>query len=350
MVNWIISYKCNLDCTYCYSHDNSLEPVPLDDCLKSMKFILEYADIMLSIKRPHERRIALNLIGGEPMLHPDIELILSELHKEYNAKYKDKFKLSVCVTTNGTIGTNVIKRCVEYIDFWTVSYHTEALKKQKEICLATIRTIASLGKKIEVRVMAPADQSKFNEASGVHTELLSEGINSLLKPISEDVYKQENTEYLKIFWYGKNVNQVKEYTITEGITCCTNRPLLLNSDTKEKTNFIPTNNFNGWYCGLNFSFLYVNHLGEVYHNTGCYVSHKTNTEEPIGTIDNYETILTELRAYISTGSIPVILCPRTSCKNCGMCAPKASTKEEFSKIMSMHLTDVSLLDFETHRK
>lgn len=348
MVNWIISYKCNLDCSYCYSHDNALSPVPLDTCLKSMKFILEYVDTMLSIKRPHERRVGLNLIGGEPMLHPDIEFILAELHREYNEKYKHRWKLSICVTTNGTVGTNVIERCLDYIDFWTISYHTEALKKQKEICLNSIRAISSRGKKVEVRVMAPAEQVKFDEASAVHSQLLSEGINALLKPISEDFYPEQSANKLKVFWIGQNLETVKDYTIDKGITCCTNRPLTLSSNTKERANFIPTNNFNGWYCGLNFSFLYVNHLGEVYHNTGCFVSYKTNTVEPLGTVDDADRIISELKHHITNKNIPVIVCPRHECKNCGMCAPKANTKEEFLKIMSMHLIDTSVLDFNAH--
>jgi hypothetical protein len=303
----------------------------------------------MSIKRPHEKRVALNLIGGEPMLHPKIETILAELHQTYNEKYKANWKLDVCVTTNGAIGTNTIERCVNYIDTWSISYHTEALEKQKELTLANIRKLHSLNKRLEVRVMAPSDNTKFSEASSVHTTLVSEGVNALIKPITGSTYQSEKTEYLKIFWKGKDVDDIKEYSTDKGIACCSDRLLILNSNTKERTNFIPMNNFEDWYCGLNLSFLFVDHNSRVYHNNSCHVSYNTSKEDPIGTSDNYEQILTTLREHIANKSIPVVVCPKNLCTSCGMCAPKAKTKEEFVKIMSMHLSDVTLLDFEAHQ-
>ena len=344
MINFIVCYKCNLDCSYCDFHDNDYKPLPLDECKKSIDFIFKYTDIVLSAKLKHERRMSLNLIGGEPFAHPDIVDILEYIRQVYVVKYKDNFKLSVCVTTNGIIGPNALARSIDLVDFWTVSYHTEALDKQKELTLDTINALYQGKKILEVRVMAPSDPAKFAESQRVHSQLVNTGVTALMKPIMGDQYASNQAGYMKIFW--KTKEEIQQYNTATGITCCSERPLILNEDKNHRTNFIPDNNFRDWYCALNWNFLSVNHFLEVFLNTHCHVSNQTNKEEPLGTIADADRILKQLQEQIDNKSVPVIQCPKKICHGCGMCAPKAKTKEEMTKIMKKHLVDVSILDFK----
>lgn len=346
MINFEIIYKCNLDCSYCPSHDNNTEPTPLEKCKKTIDFIFEYTDAVLGLKLKHERRAALNLIGGEPFAHPDIIDILEYIRDVYTKKYQDHWKLSVCVTTNGLIGSNAMEKSIGLIDYWTVSYHTETLPKQKELSLTAIKTLHTCKQNFEVRVMSPVDAGKFQEAKAVHSELVSLGINALMKPIHNDQYSSEQTNYFKIFWKSKHKDQISEYNTSSGITCCSNRPLILNSDKSNSTNFIHNNKFQDWYCTLNLNYLFVDHLFNVYHNISCRVSSLTNKLEPIGNFNNYNAIIKTLHAQINHKSVPVVKCPKEFCVGCGMCATKSQNKTDLIQLMKNHLVDVSILDFK----
>src|SRR4051812_32370645 len=55
-----ITYKCNLDCSYCSEYDNSKDHVP-------------YADLVTRIDKIKSLgALHTDLIGGEPLLHPDL--------------------------------------------------------------------------------------------------------------------------------------------------------------------------------------------------------------------------------------------------------------------------------------
>jgi hypothetical protein len=309
--------------------------------------MFKYADIVLSLKHKHERRVALNLIGGEPFFHPDIVEILEYINSEYKSKYQDKWKLSVAVTSNGLIGDRALARALDLIDYWAISYHTESLPKQKDLTISTIQKLHSHTKNLEVMVMAPSDIEKFTEASSVHSVFLGQGIHSLLKPLHKTQYSTDQTNTFKVFWKTKNKEQITNYTTSSGITCCSNRPLVLNGDNKNLINFIPSNNFRDWHCTINLNFLHVDHLRNVYHNSGCLVSSLTGKIEPIGTISEYEKILDTLSNQVMQKSVPVIKCPRDVCYGCGMCATKARSQDDLTDLMRTHLMDVSVLKFNT---
>lgn len=346
MINWRVLFNCNLDCSYCNTHDNSATPVDFDQCKKTVEFIFQYVDLILALKPKYEKRAALNLIGGEPFAHPDIVKILNTVREMYNTTYRDRWELSVCVTTNGLFGNNLVKKCLSLIDQWTISYHAETLKKQKDLIIKNIENLHSAGEKVEVRVMAHPDEDKFKETQTVHHNLVQKGINALMKPIIDNEYTDNETKYFKVFWLTKEKDNLKNYSTSSGITCCSESPLILNHDKKTKTNFIPDNNFKGWYCGLNWAFLFVSHTGAIYHNSGCRVSNLSNLEEPIGHVNNYSQVIDNVKQQIESRAFPVIVCPKDRCVACGMCAPKAKTKEDFLKVMQYRLNDTSILDFK----
>src|SRR3569623_1286083 len=59
-----ITYRCNLDCASCTEYDNSKEHVPLADLVARI-------DKIKALGALHT-----DLIGGEPLLHPDLEAIM----------------------------------------------------------------------------------------------------------------------------------------------------------------------------------------------------------------------------------------------------------------------------------
>ncbi len=79
-----VTDRCNLDCSYCTEYDNSVPHPPLEDLKKWLRKIRELGTM----------RIA--LVGGEPLLHPDIvELV----------RYCRELGFATSLTTNGFLLT-----------------------------------------------------------------------------------------------------------------------------------------------------------------------------------------------------------------------------------------------------
>lgn len=75
-----ITWQCNLDCAYCVEYDNSRPHVPLAELKRRIDRCAE-----LGVRQ-------LGLIGGEPLLHPDLERIIEHVRAR---------GLATGITTNG---------------------------------------------------------------------------------------------------------------------------------------------------------------------------------------------------------------------------------------------------------
>ncbi len=98
MANIVLTYKCNLNCPYCFANEfvnKTSQSISFEDFLKAYYFIK---------KTPQER---IGIIGGEPTLHPDFEKIIKFLNLENK---KDKFNIPIQIFTNGL-------EIDKYIDF-----------------------------------------------------------------------------------------------------------------------------------------------------------------------------------------------------------------------------------------
>jgi MoaA/NifB/PqqE/SkfB family radical SAM enzyme len=79
-----VTWKCNLSCSYCTEYDNSKGHVP-------------FADVALRIDKCKELGVVhTDLIGGEPLLHPDILPLLRHVRKR---------GMTTGMTTNGFLLT-----------------------------------------------------------------------------------------------------------------------------------------------------------------------------------------------------------------------------------------------------
>jgi hypothetical protein len=169
----------------------------------------------------------------------------------------------------------------------------------------------------------------------------------LFKPINKAHY--DDAGYFRMNWQTKKTSSSDDlkssYNTDQGVCCCSQRPLILDHDRSKVVKFIPNNNFKDWYCALNWHFLFVNYDKNVYHNMSCRISHKTGQREPIGTIDDYDKILADLKQQIQEKKVKVIRCPKDICFGCGMCATKSRTAQGLKQAMKHRLLDVDILDF-----
>jgi hypothetical protein len=152
--------------------------------------------------------------------------------------------------------------------------------------------------------------------------------------------QQEYAQMLEDVGNEDNVN-----SINQGRSCCGGRKLSINSDLKSSVTFVPKQGFEGWYCSVNWFFLYVQQCtGYVYINRDCRTSTNTNRVEPLGDLRLANRMLEQLKKQLDTNTMPVIQCVKDTCL-CGFCAPKAETRSEFDALIRRHvITEVIVRD------
>lgn len=353
-IDWELTFFCNYDCSYCKSHDNTTRHPDKQECKQSIDFAFAYADQLLQYKKPYERSVTLNLAGGETLIHPDITEILSYAHEVYETKYKTRWTFSIHVVTNGSVGKNVLEKCLPLIDHWAVSYHCEANAKQKLLCRDTISLLKQHNKDLRVAVMMHSDTHYFDECVEMINWLTDNQIRYTPKAIGDVAvdeswtidktihsYSQSQTNFLVNQWNADIKNMIKtddnRYIFASaGRGCCSGQGLCVDSDRKNLQNFVADRNFQDWYCSVNWYFMYIDQKNkQFYHNRSCQVNTQ-NKISPLGSIEQAQQLLDELAQQLAEKQMPVIRCPKTLC-GCGICAPKAKNKEEFLKVIKIHL-------------
>lgn len=359
LLDWELTKLCNLDCTYCVTgidggHDNTTKHPPLEECLPSIDFMYEYVDQYMKQIKPSQRKVVLNIYGGESLFHPDIIEILNQVRTKYE-QYKNSWYLTVTCTTNGVIGKRQWERIVPLVDEFTVSYHSETLPKQRKQYLANIMYLKEQNRKFKCVVMMHNNPGLFADSETIIEFCKENEIRFVAKPLDNEqpewAYTNEQFGKLKTFWINK-VTPMKqlEYkksfdntglsktvsSIKEGRPCCGGRKLSINGDLKSSVSFVPMQGFKGWSCSVNWFFLFVQQVtGNVYTNKDCRMS-TSGRVEPLGNINNYSKIIDTVKMQFENNDMPVIQCKKETCI-CGFCAPKAEHKEDFMKLIKRHV-------------
>lgn len=356
LLDWELTMKCNLDCTYCGSglysgHDNSTKHPALADCIKSLDFMFEYVDLYMRHKPRSIKQVVLNVYGGESLHHPDIVKILSQI-REKHKRYSSNWNLTVTTTTNAIVSEKKIRAIIPFIDEFTMSYHTESTAKQKQQFKDNLLLVAEAGKKQKCVVLMHQESDLFQDACSMIDWLTQHNIKMLPRQldgnagiVGERKYTEEkitwfNTLYKsKTFGDKKNIlDSTTDQNLTNvGRACCGGRQVCTDQNLKQR-NFYVENKFPDWYCSVNHFFLYVKQVnGEIFVNKDC----KMNFDGTVGAIGNLcdtESVLSTLSAQLDTNSLPVIQCKKTQCY-CGLCAPKAKDLSVYHDIMKKyHIT------------
>lgn len=341
-IAWESTLKCNLDCSYCSDgHDNSVAHPSLEDSKKTLDFIVEYVNLYMKDKTQPCKLANLNIQGGESIFHPNIIEIL-EYARSKKSQYGD-WGLNISLITNAVIGSKKWQQISELVDFFTISYHSESLPKQQAMIKTNISHLKNIGKNFYVAVLmhpkhwdncvAMVDWCRENNIR-VHTRQIDHPVLDFRYN-----YNADQTEYLtgipkvstttKIISFFKNGIDLS----AAGRSCCGGDRLCIDGYTE--TTFVKGNRFKGWHCSVNKFFLYIRQsTGEIFTNKDC----RMNFDGKVGTIgylNRSEELLKDLEQKIATGTLPDIVCKKSSCW-CGLCAPKASTKIAYDTLMEKY--------------
>ena len=349
LLDWEVTKKCNLDCSYCGTgidggHENSIPHPPLDDCLKTLDFMYEYVSLYMANKKPVQRKVVLNVYGGESLFHPNIVEILAAAREKYKP-YADLWELTIITTTNAVINKSIWKKIVPMIDEFTVSYHAENLPKQERLFFDNLLELQRQNKRFKSIVMMHNDPSLWDKSISAIEFLKNNNMRYLPKAVdrvnNDWAYTKEQFDWMKNYW-GLTPTETQEKTVSvcEGRACGGGRKLALNNDLRSNVTFVQRQGFRDWYCSVNWFFLFVQQAtGNVYTNKDCRMGFNGRVE-PLGNLNSYQTILDNLKKQFETKSMPVIQCAKSICL-CGYCAPKAEKLDDFKDLISRHVvTDV----------
>jgi len=357
LLDWELTMKCNLDCSYCDTginggHDNSTQHPLLADCLKTIDFMFEYVDLYMQHKPKGIRYVILNVYGGESLHHPDIVKILQTVRKRYD-KYKDSWHLTMTTTTNAILSEKKLQDIIPLIDEFTVSYHSENTEKQQTQFKNNLLTIAKSKARLKCVVLMHAIPEFFQKCLDMIQWLDQQGIKYLPRQLDHAVSRTDlNYNAEQVIWldslYTKKSYQTTPDTgrdaivdsnnnlnlASAGRACCGGRQLCQDSNYKSRS-FWVSNKFPDWYCSVNHFFLFVKQVnGKIYVNKDCKMNFDGQVG-PIGTLDCSDELLSQLRTQIANNSRPVIQCKKSFCY-CGLCAPKAKNLNSFNKIMEKY--------------
>lgn len=354
MVTWEILRRCNLDCTYCEStRHNNYSPYPgLEELKTTFDFIKQYTDLYNS-KRVYSSATNIDFTGGEPTANPNFWPLIDYIKSQGN--------YNLGLTTNGTWGPQFTQKVLDNFIHVTVSYHTEADIKLKLRSWRNIMDLHQAGKSVQANVMLHCDH--FDEAVEVCENLRLNGVTKVNPvPIGDGVNIRKG-------WFidseGKNRRTSHEYTAEQqnwfykfmgidktsstaaegtnvGRSCCGGRCLVGKVDDRWQEVKMVNNWFKDWYCTVNWYFMHVEqHTGDIFHHQTCQA--KLDGRGPIGNIDQSQTMLDDLKNFLSQETVPAIICPNQRC-GCGMCVPKAKSIEDFKSIWK----DTSIIPIKSY--
>lgn len=355
LLDWELTLKCNLDCSYCGTglhggHDNSTRHPPVEECVKTIDFMFEYADIYLSKKPRGLKYVILNVYGGESLHHPDIVEILQAVRLKYENSYQDRWHLTIITTTNAMVSQRKLSKIIPLIDEFTCSYHSECTDKQKTEFKDNVNIIKDSGKKVKVVVLMHNKSELFDDSVRMIEWCKTNDIKYLPRQLDQKIEKPHfNSQQIK--WFDR-LYKSKSYKVIEdlapvpvldkfnltdtGRACCGGRQLCKDFNRYQR-NFFVENKFPDWYCSVNEFFLYIKQVnGEIYVNKDCKMSFDGQVG-PIGYLSEASKLLSWTRENLENKTLPVIRCKKDRCL-CGLCAPKAKDFDDFNKMMRMYQT------------
>lgn len=350
LIDWLLTLKCNYDCTYCPiglgGHDNSTQHPALDRCITMLKQMYQYTDAIMEYKNNTFKDAILNVYGGEALYHPDIEKILIESTREYE-KYSARWRLKRRITTNATATEKLWHKVCEHVEGITFSYHSQGPKKMKTLFKKNIDHSVKIKKEHDIIVCMYPHTDYWLDCLDFLKYCVDNKLNARPKLLDgpEGVYTESQLEQLIPYIKNFDATDIKKINKNKrvdsyGRGCCGGRQMCTNRNIKEYTTTISRElGFKGWHCSANQFFLHGNNVyGTYYTNKDCRMK-LDGTIGPIANMDTMEKYI-ENMSKSDNNSLPTLLCAQRRC-HCGTCAPKSIYKQNLNDIMKIYNVSIS---------
>ena len=347
LIDWLLTLKCNYDCSYCpigpTGHDNSTKHPPLEKCITMLKQMYQYTDVMMQYKKSQFKDAVLNVYGGEALYHPDILKILVETTSIYE-QYSKQWRLKRRMTTNATASEKKWRSICEHIEGVTFSYHSQGPQKMKTLFKKNIDHVLKIGKEYDIIVCAFPHSQHWQDCLDFLEYCKQNKLNARPKLLDGKLGLYNKIQIDELRQYLKDDSLVADIDPDIGIdnqsrACCGGRPLCTNRNIKDYQTMIPRKlGFEGWYCSANWFFLHGNNVnGEYYTNKDCRVT-LNQTVGALATIETMPAYMEFIEKQLLSNSLPIMRCVQKKCL-CGTCAPKSIRKENVDDILRIYNTN-----------
>jgi MoaA/NifB/PqqE/SkfB family radical SAM enzyme len=243
-IEWNLGKRCNYDCSYCPAeiHDNHSPHTDIN--------ILEQTvDRLCDIGKP----LRISLTGGEPCVHPDVEVLLEYL--------KMKGISWVNITTNGTRGYRWYLDNEMFYDHLVFSLHFE--HDWHRVFDTILKFYDSTDRDFFVNIMA--HQKYMHHVKLVVKKFQEIGIKYAIRRIRWTEGDHNIFDDLK--YDGTDLQWILKHAATAKPNCRVDDQQLLHANDIIKHH---QNQFNGWTCNAGLESLMINWDGEV-HRATCRV-------------------------------------------------------------------------------
>lgn len=269
-VEWNLGKRCNYDCSYCPTdiHDNHSPHTDINILEKTL-------DRLRDIGRP----LRISLTGGEPCVHPDIEVLL-EYMKMQNVNW-------VNITTNGTRSHRWYLDNEIFYNHLVFSLHFE--HDWHRVFDTILKYYDSTDREFFVNIMA--HQKYMHHVKLVVKKFQEIGIKYAIRRIRWTEGDHNVFDDLK--YNGNDLQWIIKHESTVKSNCIIDDKIEMHANDIIKNHL---NQFKGWRCSAGLESLMINWDGEV-HRATCRVG---------GSLGNI---------YHDTFKMPVgpILCTRDWC-------------------------------------
>ena len=278
-IDYMITFKCNYDCSYCDSHDvnHPLHTRSPDEISDALNYISKFYN---------NKNILINILGGEPFLYKKLFSIFYALEKNIDAKVTTNLSFSLDFIKKNFINTNnkvIIK----------ASYHPEYA--DPTLFIEKVKYLQSLNFDITCNISMHPNPKNFEKAVYIlknldcaRPHILSEmNVNGEIFGESFDYSK---TQLDKIKKYSENASEKYiKATYSDKIKHYYHQELISKN----------LDNFKGMKCHAGHTKLHIKENGDIYP-AACFL----NTRVILGNMFN------------RTFKVPTsyVTCPFTSCR------------------------------------
>ena len=344
LIDWLITLKCNYDCSYCpiseFGHDNSIPHPEYEKSLRMLKQLYAYTDVMMMSKKDRFKDAIMNIYGGEAIYHPQFVEIAEATTREFEM-YKDRWRLRRRITTNATATEKNWKKIIEHVEGATMSYHTQGPEKLKTLFKKNLDYMVSTGKNYDVVVLMFPEDPYWKECCEMvrHCKENNFVVRPRLLDGDKGAYKERHLNDLAEFLDKEELNNINPSPIQQQVrACCGGRPLCTNREISENQILVPRGpeGYRGWNCSANQFFIYGdNTKGRYFTNKDCRVR-LDGTTGTVATLDTMDEYTAMIRKQITENKAPPLLtCAQSTCR-CGTCAPKSIHKEKLLEVMNIY--------------
>lgn len=252
-VEWMITRRCNYDCSYCFPHYHDFISPYIDE----EKALIFVDKINLEVTKQN-KKVAWKFTGGEPFIDPGFLPLIEKLSKLESTS-------QMGVVSNGSVSLDQYIRACEYLTNLTISLHLERNEKETNKTLEKIIEINKINNLFfNVNLMfLPGELEKVKEIISLFKE---NNVKFVLRKITPRIdVTDDQLHYTKTGKHGKLKSEQDQQSAVRNY--------------KEKSDIILTDvEKNNYYSDDELEFLKNNYKKPVWQNVGVWDTDNNYTE------------------------------------------------------------------------